>query len=731
MRRELKNPETIEGTVDSVTYHNEDNGFSVIVIDFHGSPLTVTGELGNLSEGEEVKLYGEFGVHQKYGEQFYAVSVERSLPSGSTAMMKYLSSGTVKGIGKKTAKQIIDKFGENAFDILENHPEELEKLEGMSKKKAYAINEDFKRIYGIRELSLFLAEFDISPGTAATAWKIWGHFAREMVAENPYILCAEDIGLSFKKADKIAEKLNIPLDSKERLVAGAEYVLKNAGFDGGHTALPLEAFSREFMRMLNASENDVQTAIDTGTEKQLLFIAENDSPKISLYKYYDAEKYIADRLKISARSHNEYDYSKLIEVEEAGKGIKYADKQKEAIGYALTSGLTILTGGPGTGKTTTLNAIISLYKGQGKVVQITAPTGKAAKRISELTGYPAKTIHRLLEVTYDAGDKLVFVHDENKRLECDVCVIDEMSMVDSELFSALLRALKKECRLVLVGDSDQLPSVGAGNVLHDIIKSCTLPVVALNEVFRQAKESGIVTNAHKIVSGEYPELKAEDFFFLQRLDSESAVKLVTELVCERLPKAYDLSPLDDIQVLSPARKGEVGIESLNKRLQEVLNPPEPDAKAVKGGLYSFRVNDKVMQTSNNYDIVWTQGNDSGTGIFNGEIGIIRSIVKEEDSVVIDFDGKIADYSLDMLRELELAYAITVHKSQGSEFDAVVLPLLGGYEKLYCRNLLYTAVTRAKKLLVIVGSRNVVCKMVDNNLQTMRYTLLEEFLKNDS
>ncbi|MDR0987076.1 MAG: ATP-dependent RecD-like DNA helicase [Ruminococcus sp.] len=729
MRRVLRNPETIEGSVESITFQNEENGFTVMVIDFHGSPLTVTGELGNISEGEEVKLFGEFAVHQRYGEQFYAVSVERKLPTGSAAMLKYLSSGTVKGVGKKTAKQLIEKYGENAFDILENHPEELATLDGMSKKKAYTICENFKLLYGVRELSMFLTGFDISPGTAATVWKIWGQFSKEMITENPYILCSEDIGVGFKKADEIAEKLGIDSDFTERLIAGAEFVLKNAAFNGGHTAFPLESFKSEFMRILNVGETEVLTALKIASEKKAISITETDTEKfVSLYKYFTAEDYIADRLKAATRSHNEFDYMAHIEIEEAGKGIKYAEKQKEAIGSALTSGLTVLTGGPGTGKTTTLNAIISLYKEQGKVVQITAPTGKAAKRISELTGFSAKTIHRLLEVTFDAAGKALFSHNEKRLLECDVCVIDEMSMVDSELFSALLRALKKDCRLILVGDSDQLPSVGAGNVLADIIKSGKLPAITLNEVFRQAKESGIVTNAHKIVGGEYPELKATDFFFMQRLDSESCLELVIELVCDRLPRAYGFSPLDDIQVLSPVRKGDLGVESLNKRLQDVLNPQITDTGT--GGIYKFRVNDKVMQTTNNYDIVWTQGNDSGTGIFNGEIGIIRSIVKEDDSVVIDFDGKLADYTFDMLRELELAYAITVHKSQGSEFDAVVLPLLGGYYKLFCRNLLYTAVTRAKKLIVIVGSRNVVCEMVDNNLQTMRYTLLEEFLKND-
>ncbi|MDR0943325.1 MAG: ATP-dependent RecD-like DNA helicase [Ruminococcus sp.] len=724
MRRVLKNPETIEGTVDSITYQNEENGFIVMVIDFGGDPITVTGELGNVGEGEQVKLFGEFSVHMKYGHQFYAVSCERKLPVGESAMFKYLSSGAIKGVGKKTAKLIVDNFGDKAFDILENHPEELAKVNGISKKKANDITEEFRRIYGIRELSLFLAEYDISPAMSASVWKLWGHFAKDMIVDNPFILCSGDIGLSFKNADKIASALGKEQDNLNRVCAGAEYILETAGFSGGHTALPSDIFYSECRRLLGVETEVIEKAVIKSEESKNVVIIKD---RISLYKYYRAEMNIASYLKKATKSVKEFDFNALIEVEEAGKGIKYAELQKQAIGSALTTGITVLTGGPGTGKTTTLNAIISLYKQRGSKVMIAAPTGKAAKRISELTGFAAKTIHRLLEVSYDVGNKLSFVHDESNKLDCDVLVIDEMSMVDSELFTALLAALKDDCRLVLVGDSDQLPSVGAGNVLHDIISSGIVRVVTLNEIFRQARESGIVTNAHKIVHGEYPDLKASDFFFMQRLDAESCVETVLELLITRLPTSYSLSPIADIQVLSPVRKGPVGIENMNKRIQELINPESPMTTSIRSGIYTFRINDKVMQTVNNYDIVWTLGTENGTGIFNGEIGIIRSVSKEDDSVVIDFDGKLAEYTVDMLRDLELAYAITVHKSQGSEFNAVILPLLGGYDRLYCRNLLYTAVTRAKKLLVIVGSRNVVCKMVDNNLQTERFTLLEDFL----
>jgi exodeoxyribonuclease V alpha subunit len=471
--------------------------------------------------------------------------------------------------------------------------------------------------------------------------------------------------------------------------------------------------------------------VKKGEEDKTFVVTESDNEKfIGLYAYCKAEGYIANRLTAMAKNRFEYDYSAMIDIEEAGKGIKYAGLQREAIGNALTGGVMVLTGGPGTGKTTALNAIISLYIQRGMKVYIAAPTGKAAKRISELTGFAAKTIHRLLEVSYDSRENLSFVHNEENKLDCDVCIVDEMSMVDVLLFESLLRALRKECRLVLVGDRDQLPSVGAGNVLHDIIKSGVVSVTALNEVFRQARESGIITNAHRIVNGEYPEIQASDFFFMQRLSADAAADTTVELVTSRLPKAYGFSPLDEIEVLCPTRKGGAGTEALNKRLQNALNPEDFGTKTIKGGIYTFRTGDKVMQTRNNYEILWTQGEETGTGIFNGEIGIIRSIEKEDNTVLIDFDGKTAEYTLDMMKELELSYAVTVHKSQGSEFPAVVLPLIGGYDKLYCRNLLYTAVTRAKKLLVIVGSRNVVCKMVDNNLQTMRYTLLEAFLRNE-
>jgi exodeoxyribonuclease V alpha subunit len=742
MVNDTKDSETIEGIVEDIRFQNTDTGYTVMYIDFHGDLLSVVGSVGNVAVGETVRLYGSFVVHPKYGEQFSALSCERGLPSGKSAMKKYLQSGAINSIGKKTALLIIAAFGEDVFDVLEHHPERLSEIKGISAKKAALIAEEFGQLYGVRELSLYLAEYDISPAKAAAAWKLWRELAIERIRENPYVLCHEEIGITFKKADEIAEKTGIKPDDKNRLTAGITYLLQNMAFENGHTCLPAGNFFADAARFLSVSHEEIEKTVNTGVEdKRFAIINVKDDIFLSLYDYEKAESFIARRLAALSRKHTEFDYKELIDIEEAGKGIQYAKLQRDAIANALTCGVTVLTGGPGTGKTTTLNAIISLLRQRGLSVMIAAPTGKAAKRISELTGFPAKTVHRLLEVTFDKDGKLTFVHDENNKLDCNVCIVDEMSMVDSMLFESLLRALSDDCRLVLVGDSDQLPSVGAGNILADIIKSDSVPVVVLSEIFRQAKDSDIVTNAHRIVEGEYPAIsnrKDTDFFFMSRPDMEKTAETVAELVSVRLPKAYGFSPLDDIQVLCPSRKGGVGVEALNKKLQDLLNPDTSAHTITKldgtsektGSVYRFRVGDKVMQVKNNYDIVWTQDDTPGTGIFNGEIGIIRSMIKRDDTIIIDYEGKLAEYTFDMTNQFELAYAATIHKSQGSEFDAVIIPILGGYDRLFCRNLLYTAVTRAKKLLIIVGAWNEVCKMVDNNLQTFRYTLLEQYLRTE-
>ncbi len=687
------------------------------------------GELGNIEEGEDLELTGCFTTHPKFGEQFKADVCIRSLPVEASAIQRYLAGGVVKGIGPVLAKKIVAKFGDKALEIMETEPRRLAEIDGITLQKAESFGEEFEKVIGFRTLLRYFTDCGVPALYGIRAWKKYAENALTLIDRNPYILCSYGIELPFLKAEEIAREKGVPEDSDFRLSAGIKYILEeNAA--AGHTCLPRDRLTDLAARLLRVEPATVFSSIERDVEDKVLYVYEKKGrPFILLRDYYDAEEYIARRLAImnSLSYDTGINYDEVINIAEQENDIEYADKQREAINTALSKGFMVLTGGPGTGKTTTLNAIISLFEQQGLKPLICAPTGRAAKRVSDLTGCEAKTIHRLLGVR--AGGELAgFEHNENNLLDCDVVIVDEMSMVDVLLFKALLQALPIDCKLIMVGDSDQLPSVGAGNVLHDIIESKTVPVISLTEIFRQALESAIVTNAHKIVKGDMPELdNSKDFFFLQRLDFEPAADLTVELCETRLPKAYGLDPIADIQVLSPTRKGPLGTIELNKRLQAVLNPPSRQKSEIKTFLYTFRAGDKVMQTKNDYEIEWKKGEEKGAGIFNGDIGVITRLNRLLGEIEIDFDGRIASYNLEMLENLELAYAATVHKSQGSEFDAVILPILGGYDKLYFRNLLYTAVTRAKKLLVIVGSKKRLEFMIENNRRMNRYTCLKQML----
>lgn len=726
----------ISGEVDSIVYKNEQNGYCVLMVNADNELITAVGEFGNIEEGEEVVIVGSYEMNTKYGKQFRAAFFERNLPTTSASIYRYLAGGGIKDIGPVLAKQIISKFGDESLEIIENQPEKLTEISGISLKKAKKFSKNFKQTFALRTLMVYFNKYQVATVYCIRAWKRWSDNALEVIKNNPYALCGYGIGLDFAKVDEIAEQEGFAKDSHERIKAGITYVLEiNA--NEGHTCLPLDVLKKLTVEYFSISEELFSKVLKSELEEENLFsFYKNQRQFVMLKSYFAAENYIARRLEVMRQItyDNQIDFSDVIDLEEDNNNITYDEIQRKAINLALSKGFIVLTGGPGTGKTTTLNAIISLFEQQGLNVMIAAPTGRAAKRISDLTGYNAKTIHRLLEVQHNSDDSLTFVHNENNLLDCDALVVDEMSMVDSLLFEALLKAIGIGCKLVLVGDSNQLPSVGAGNVLKDIIDSGVMSVVTLEKIFRQAQQSDIVMNAHSIVEGRAIDLskKDKDFFFMQRLQFEPLQSLVVELCKDRLPKAYGFSPIEDIQVLSPTRVGAGGTVELNKKLQEKLNPPMAGKSEIKTPQYTYRLGDKVMQTKNDYDILWKRqidedNTENGSGIFNGDIGIIIKVNKILKTVTIDFEGRIAQYSREMLDKIELAYAITVHKSQGSEFDAVILTLLGGSSKLYYRNLLYTAVTRAKKMLIIVGSKKCVDQMIQNNKRTSRYTALKNML----
>ncbi len=727
----------LAGTVEHVVYHNDKNQYTVLEMAAGGELVTVVGAFPFVSEGEELHVYGAWSSHPSFGDQFKAETFERARPATTAAMLKYLSSGAVKGVGPATARRIIDTFGVRALTVIENEPERLAQIKGITKEKALEISTELKRVYGIRELMAFLGAYGVRPEETVLVWKEYGEGSVSCIQEDPYCLCGEGLDISFDIADTIAQSMELPYDDSGRVQAGVLYVMRH-NLENGHTCLPVDKLCRAAQQMLGVELEAVRDAVYTLCQGfQLHCESFREREFLFLQKQAQCEQYIAARMKSMLRMPPEPVSGAELQIRliEKERGIQYAAKQKEAIEAALEQGVLILTGGPGTGKTTTLNAIIYLLKCAGERVLLAAPTGRAAKRMSEVTGEEAKTIHRMLQVDWDERDNPVFTRNERNPLECDCLVIDELSMVDSYVFESVLRALPLSCRLILVGDSDQLPSVGAGNVLGDLMASGQFPTVQLKEIFRQSMESLIVTNAHRIVEGKLPELrrKDSDFFFLPQQEPAAAARLIVSLCAQRLPKSYGYSPVTDIQVLCPGRKGELGTVELNKLLREAINPPEKGKSEVKIGGALFRLGDKVMQIRNDYDLPWTRDDDtSGEGVFNGDMGVITEIDKPGGVLHVHIDDKDVLYDFERAGdELEPAYAVTVHKSQGNEFTAVVIPVLRPPAQLCYRNLLYTGVTRAKQLLILAGQQGVVEAMIENDRKTRRYTGLAHFLEEEN
>ena len=722
----------LSGSVEDVIYKNADNGYTVINLGCDEGLIAVVGNLGDVNEGERLSLRGGWITSPKYGRQFKAAMCERSMPE--TEISAYLGSGVIKGLGPAIAKKIVKQFGTEALDIIDNDCMQLTVIKGITSDKALYISNEYHKITGVNEVIKFLGEYNFGPAHAISVWSAFEHDSIKQIKTNPYILCTSGIDIDFRSVDRMAADLGFDAENSDRVRAGIVYVLhENA--NAGHTCLPTEKLRESVCDNLGIERRQFESCLDDCEEKDwVVRITLGKREFVYLPEYYLAETYIAKKLAFMLRTSAQYekDYSDEIRGVEFSENIQYEDLQRAAISACLTGSVFILTGGPGTGKTTTLNGVIKILKAQKKRILLCAPTGRAAKRMSDLTGEPARTIHRLLEVDFTAKGELKFKRNETNPLPADVVIADEMSMVDALLMCSLVRAIKPTSKFIMVGDSNQLPSVGAGNVLKDLIASHYIPSVELKEIFRQAAQSLIVTNAHRIVNGEFPVLddRQNDFFFMNKSLESDIAELVIQLAKQRLPDTYGFSPIDDIQVLCPTKMGMAGTKELNKQLQSALNPPSQNKAELKFFDVIFRTGDKVMQTKNDYDVLWTKNNEKGSGIFNGDIGIIRSVDRFSQNVTIDFEGRVAIYTSEMLRRLEHAYAITIHKSQGSEYDAVIIPITAFTHNLLYRNLLYTGVTRAKKMIIVIGTKELVKTMVDNNRKMLRYSLLRPLLEKE-
>ena len=736
----MEEPITITGTVVEVIYFNKENGYSIFDLQTEDQDvITCTGTLPFVTPGETLTVLGGWHYHPSYGKQLKLTGFVRPEPGCEAEVISFLASGLIPGVRRATAEKLVKRFGADTLHVIADTPERLAEIKGISEKKAFEIQRAYLETKDLEQLIMFMQKHGLSTSYAMQLYDLYGSRAVSRLEENPYLLCEQLRGVSFRTADTLAKGLGVRSGDENRIRAGIRYTLLYSAFSGGHTYLPRDILIGTSARMLEvdelSAENALVALLAAGT---LLRDEVGGQEAVFLPELYYAEHNVSERLAAMASRTKEADLTERQQAEqeiaalEEEEHLTLAPMQREAVQTALGAGCTVITGGPGTGKTTAIRFLIAALRRRKKKIALCAPTGRAAKRMSQLSGFEAKTIHRLLEVGYSGGDDMLrsYAKNEEDPLTDDVVIVDEASMADVLLLDALTEALKKKAQLILVGDSDQLPPVGAGNVLKDVIASGRVPVVRLSTVFRQAEESMIVTNAHRMNHGEEPiyNQKDKDFFLISALGAEGITARLVDLVQNRLPKAYGFDPMRDIQVISPMKKTAVGVLALNKALQEALNPPQKGKRERIGTMRTLREGDKVMQIKNNYDLPWESltGGADGSGVYNGDIGMIESIESDCVSVIFDNERRVM-YKIPMLDELEHAYAITVHKSQGSEFPAVVMPVFHGVPRLMTRNLIYTAVTRAAKLVVLVGQKSAVKTMIDNNFEEKRYSALAEWL----
>ena len=730
--------EKLAGYVEHIIYRNADNGYTVLNLVSGEEEITCVGIFSAIAEGENIEASGDYTDHPTYGKQFKVESFEEKAPEDEEAIERYLGSGAIRGIGLALAARIVRRFKADSFRIIEEEPERLAEVKGISERKAMEIADQVNEKRDLRQAMIFLQQYGITMNLAVKVYQQYGQEVYGIIRENPYRLADDIEGVGFRTADEIAVRVGIRMDSDFRIRSGILYVLLQASTEG-HTYLPEEELTRRTGQLLEVGEEQIEKQyMDLAIERKIIMKQGENQTQIYAASFYYMEANTATMLKQLNVSYEVPD----LEIEERVRriekqtGMELDEHQMTAVKEAVRNGLLIITGGPGTGKTTTINTIIKYFEMEGLDIFLAAPTGRAAKRMSETTGFEARTIHRMLELNGGVDGAAGFERNEQNPLETDVVIIDEMSMVDISLMHALLKAVAVGTRLILVGDVNQLPSVGPGSVLRDIIRSHECNVVMLTKIFRQASTSDIIVNAHKINQGEEVTLdnKSMDFFFLKRYDADVIISVVLQLIKQKLPKFVDATPYD-IQVLTPMRKGLLGVERLNGILQRYLNPPSPQKREKEHGDILFREGDKIMQTRNNYQLEWEIRTkyglsvDKGTGVFNGDMGIVREINDFAETMTVEFDeGRMVEYPYKLLDELELAYAITIHKSQGSEYPAVVIPLLSGPSMLMNRNLLYTAVTRARKCVTLVGNEVTFAQMVQNTSQQKRYSGLCDRLK---